>query len=53
MQRHIMVPGHDNLRLWQLIEESSRFAKLPRARALSQITRNSHQVRFDFVYDSD
>jgi hypothetical protein len=48
-----MIARHDNLGLWQSIEECARFKKLVRARPLRQIAGHSDKVRFDTAYRSN
>src|SRR6185295_8612248 len=47
VQRDIVIPWHDDLRLRQTIEKSTRFRKLMRTGTLRQISRDCHQVRID------
>ena len=47
MQRDIVIAGHDDLRLGQLIEKCTRFDELARAGALRQISGDGYQIRID------
>ena len=45
--RHVMISRHHDLRAPKLIQKLPRLLKLRRSRALRQVSRNHHQVRFD------
>jgi hypothetical protein len=47
VERHIVIPGHDNLRTRERIQKHAGRLKLLRARTLRKVSGDGQQIRLD------